>query len=197
MCLSQSVKESLRGVYNSAIYLSVINLTPINFPFLNRLSVINSAQSKYSTVCPAFFWLEAWFKPEEIWFTSGFCTRWTLSHGASLTYWTAAAHHSLKIIQLLLTFRFKWLWSILDDTIRAASKQNGIGYKKLNNPAHTRIHPFPLKSLNQMHSYSVSPADSLTPPCWQTFKHRWSPFFTCWLYSNRPATTKHAKPSVS
>lgn len=68
MCLSQSVKESLRGVYNSPIYLSAINLTPINYPFL--IVYLSSFQHSQNTAQSVQRFsgdeLEAWFKPEEI-----------------------------------------------------------------------------------------------------------------------------------
>lgn len=148
-CLSQSVKESMQFSH-----ISLSNKSHAHeLPFFNRVSVIISVQSNTAQSVQLFSGdeLEAWFKPEEIWFASVFCTQWTLiwcitdvlkcSGSPQPQNYTAA-----------VGFRCNWLGSILDDTIRAASKQNGIGYKKLNNLAHNMNPSISPKSLNQMHS---------------------------------------------
>ncbi len=151
-----------------SIYLSAINLTPINFPFLIvYLSLFqyseNTAQSGQRFSGDE---LEAWFKPEKMWFASGFCTQWTLIWCITEVL-NCSGSPQPQNYTAAVGFRCNWLGSILDDTIRAASKQNGIGYNKLNNLAHN-MNPSISPKITQPNAFIVSPADSLTPTCWQT-----------------------------
>ncbi len=81
-----------------------------------------------------------------------------LSYGASLN---CSGSPQPQNYTAAVGFRCNWLGSILDDTIRAASKQNGIGYKKLNNLAHNMnpsISPkcIHCKSCRLAHSYVLT-----------------------------------------
>lgn len=155
MCKSICWRKPERSI--SFSYISVSNKSHAHqLPFFSH---------NFSTVCPACFW--GWIRGmvqtrrNLIYFRVLYSVNsqpWCITDALNCSGSPQPQNYTAAV-----GFRFNRLWSILDDTIRAALKQNGIGYKKLNNPAHTWIHPFPPESLNQMHSYSGSPADSLTP----------------------------------
>lgn len=157
-------RKSLKGVYHSSIYLSARNLTPINFPFFNSLSVIISAQSKHSTVSPACFW--GWIRGtvqtrRSLIYVRGF-------YLVNLQPWCITnVHHSLKIIQLLLALDFIYCWVSSMIQSELLQKKMALAIKSL--------HMIASRSPPNHQAKCIQVLQTLT------FKHTWSLFFTCWV----------------